>query len=139
VAAGESHALALDMTGNAVFAWGRSDYGQLGHTDQIKGGDQELSPVQIAFPKSIENVRIQDIAAGSSVSMAITEEKDVYTWGFGESRATGQPGNDDITLPKKLNVLKKVYGKKIGDTTNCHVLEAAGGAQHSLMIIQRFA
>jgi len=137
VAAGTSHGLALDMGGNAVFAWGRSDYGQLGHTDEIKGGDIEMSPQQVAFPKSLEGTRIKDISTGSSISMAITEENDIYTWGFGESCATGHIGTEDITRPKKLDVLKKAYGKT--GSTNCHVLGAAGGAQHSLMIVERFA
>ena len=103
----------------------------------IRGGDIEVSPIQIAFPTELEGTRIKDISTGCSVSMAITEENDIYTWGFGESCATGHLGSQDITRPKKLNVLKKAYGQT--GSTSCHVLGAAGGAQHSLMIVKRFA
>jgi alpha-tubulin suppressor-like RCC1 family protein len=137
VAAGSTHALALDIVGTGVYAWGRSDYGQVGHTDDIDSGDIEKSPQQIAFPRSMEGTLIKDIATGPLVSMAITEENDVYTWGFVESGATGHILENDITRPKKLNVLKKVYGKR--GSTNCHVLSASGGGQHSLMVIDRFA
>lgn len=84
----------------------------------------------------MEGTLIKDIAAGPLVSMAITRGNDVYTWGFDESGATGHILGKDITRPKKLNVLKKVYAKR--GPTNCHVLSAAGGGQHSLMVIERF-
>ncbi|CAJ1969562.1 unnamed protein product [Cylindrotheca closterium] len=140
VSAGTSHGLALDMAGNAVFAWGRSDYGQLGHTDDIKGGDIEMSPQQIAFPESLGSTRIRDIAAGSSISMAITEENDVYTWGFGETCATGHLASaEDIKRPKKLDVLRQALKRGGAKSKNCHVLEGTGGAQHSLMILECFS
>eukprot|EP00980_Cylindrotheca_fusiformis_P014745 scaffold4009_cov124-Cylindrotheca_fusiformis.AAC.25 len=137
VAAGTAHALALGITGRDVYGWGRADYGQVGHSVTVQAGDIETSPQQIAFPSTLGTTLIRDIAAGPSVSMAISEENDVYTWGFDESGATGHNIGKDILRPKKLDVLEKGYGKR--GSTNCHVLNAAGGGQHSLMIIERLA
>lgn len=136
VAAGTSHSLALDIFGIAVFAWGRSDYGQCGHTSSITVGDVEKSPKRVAFPSNLQGVLIKDIAAGPLVSMAITRENDIYTWGFGESGATGHKGDNDILRPKKLDVLRKYKNK---GPSQCHVLNVSGGAQHSLAVIERFA
>eukprot|EP00980_Cylindrotheca_fusiformis_P013094 scaffold3281_cov129-Cylindrotheca_fusiformis.AAC.13 len=137
VAAGTTHALALGITGRDVYGWGRADYGQVGHSVSVQTGDIETSPQQIAFPSTLGTTLVRDIAAGPLVSMAISEDNDVYTWGFDESGATGHNIGKDILRPKKLDVLKKGYGKR--GSTNCHVLSAAGGGQHSLMIIERFA
>jgi alpha-tubulin suppressor-like RCC1 family protein len=128
----------LNITGVAMYGWGRSDYGQIGHSGDVKSGDQEESPKRISFPMSMNGKRIKDIVAGTLISMAISEDNEVYTWGFAESGATGHILENDVVRPKQLDVLKKKYGKR-GGPTNCHVLSASGGGCHSLMVIERFA
>ena len=71
VAAGEEYSVALDSEGN-VWTWGRNNYFQIGHT----GGDQ-YTPYKVGgLPKAIK------IAAGNYTTMVITENKELYGWGF---------------------------------------------------------
>ena len=71
VAAGEEYSVALDSEGN-VWTWGRNNYFQIGHT----GGDQ-YTPYKVGgLPKVIK------IAAGNYTTMVITENKELYGWGF---------------------------------------------------------
>ena len=51
--------------------------------------------IKIAFPSSIGDVGIKDIAAGASVSFAITDKHDVYSWGYGDLCATGFRSDND--------------------------------------------
>mmetsp|Transcript_53522 Transcript_53522/g.81193 ORF Transcript_53522/g.81193 Transcript_53522/m.81193 type:complete len:562 (-) Transcript_53522:199-1884(-) len=136
VAAGQSHSLALDIAGCAVYSWGKSDYAQLGYPVKIGAASFEWEPKQVAFPSTIGDVGIRDIGAGASVSFAITDEHDVYSWGYGDSCATGFRSDDDIVRPRKLFVLKKY--KKNGGPTNCQVHQVVGGGQHTIMLIKRF-
>lgn len=137
MSAGSSHSLALDIVGTKLYAWGRSDYGTIGHTTNIRAGDVERDPVLISFPRSMEGLPIKDIVAGGNVSMAITEKNEIYTWGFGEEGAPGHAGISDILKPKKLDVLRK-YRTSDAKKKSYHVLDAAAGGQHSLMIIKEF-
>ena len=137
MAAGATHSLCLNLLGNAVFSWGRADYGQLGLSDaKPKLGDFEPTPQQVAFPESMGYVRISDIAAGSFQSFAVLDNYDVYSWGFNELGTTGHSSSvgDDIRRPKKIDVLRKYQTQKL----IAHVHNIAGGGQHSLMVIKRY-
>ena len=137
VAAGNVHSLAKNAFGTIVYAWGRSDYGQLGlHYEKIEGGDFESTPKEVAFPATIGDDLIKDIAAGPLTSYATTTSNDVYSWGFNESCATGirSPDLEDVLRPQKVNVLAK-YSKD----QNCHVHNISGGGQHTLMVVKRYA
>jgi alpha-tubulin suppressor-like RCC1 family protein len=95
-----------------------------------------LTKTKVAFPSTIGDVGIQDIGAGASVSFAITDEHDVYSWGFGDSCATGFRSDDDIVRPRKLFVLRRY--KRDGGPTNCQVHQVVGGGQHTVMLIKRY-
>ncbi|KAL3941917.1 MAG: hypothetical protein SGBAC_003809 [Bacillariaceae sp.] len=136
-----------DGYGTKVYSAGHNGYGQLGHGDDLE-----------RHIKDLEGKLIKKVVAGSSHALALDmggngffawdrsvygqvgvsdDHGDVYNRGFCESCATGHSSDKDITRPKKLGILRKAYGKT--GSTNCHILEAAGGAQHSLMIVERFA
>jgi alpha-tubulin suppressor-like RCC1 family protein len=147
VVAGASHSLALNTLGNAVFAWGRSDYGQLGLSfEQATPGAFESTPLQVPFPADANyasRARICEISSGPLMSMAILDNHDVYTWGFNEPGSTGHrtKNGEDVRRPKKLEIMRK-YKKKDQQQTmgaNAHVLNANGGGQHSMMVVKRFA
>jgi len=55
-------------------------------------------------------------------NLAITENGDIYTWGYGDMGALGHGEDKDEYNPKKLN---------IGDWK---VYQAAGGGQHSAIL-----
>ena len=130
VAAGAAHCLALDMFGQNVYSWGDPNYGVLGLYEE-ENLNYVTTPQEVAFPDDLGDTRIVDIAAGHLTSFAVTQDKDVYSWGYGESGANGHRGDDDTNRPKKLNVMRRI-GRE-----NCNVLRVDGGGQHSMMLIQR--
>lgn len=64
VAAGEHHSLTLSHGGDALFAYGRADYGQLGIGPQ-KAGEGLTTPERVQIP---HGVLLKQIAAGDSAS-----------------------------------------------------------------------
>mmetsp|Transcript_57364 Transcript_57364/g.139958 ORF Transcript_57364/g.139958 Transcript_57364/m.139958 type:complete len:604 (+) Transcript_57364:332-2143(+) len=134
VAAGAGHCLALDMLGQNVYSWGDPVSGVLGLYDE-ENLAYVTTPQEVAFPENLGDTCIVDIAAGDSASFAITQDNDVYSWGYGEMGATGHPGNNDINRPKKLDVMRRI--KRDGQEEKCKVLRVDGGGQHSLVLIQR--
>lgn len=80
IACGKHHTLALEAPatnamGTRLFSWGCGNYGCLGHNRQ----QDEYFPRQIeTLPKGMTIVKV---AAGSSCSLALTENGHVYFWG----------------------------------------------------------
>eukprot|EP00934_Nitzschia_sp_Nitz4_P007936 Nitzschia sp. Nitz4//scaffold212_size37733//32543//34308//NITZ4_007741-RA/size37733-augustus-gene-0.14-mRNA-1//-1//CDS//3329542046//7926//frame0 len=144
VAAGNMHSLALNSMRNVVYAWGRSDYGQLGLSDEsTSSGSFENLPKIVPFPEEARDIGIAEISAGERTNAVIMEDGDVYTWGFNTTGATGHPvkeinGSEDILRPKKLNPMRyhKKHTPEKGTQANVHCV--AGGGQHSLMVVERF-
>lgn len=70
--------LAVNAAGE-VFGWGNSEYGQL--------SESEDATTQISVPRHLKITKglgkIVDVAAGGSVCMALNDEGDVFTWGYG--------------------------------------------------------
>lgn len=142
VTAGANHSLALNALGTNVWGWGSSKDGALGlfeDEEQNSSGKVFTSPTLIAFPKSLLRERIIDISSGDNTNFAITNEYNVYTWGFNVS---SQAGIDSEVLPvvgrpRKLDPMDTA---KIGSpgATKCRVLRAAAGGQHSLLLLKRF-
>merc|ERR1712032_1296126 len=78
VAAGNFHSLALPADGQTLFAWGKLDQGALGLYDEDKtisytATDYLATPTEVAFPSTLGNSSIVDIAAGETSSFAITD------------------------------------------------------------------
>lgn len=74
IAAGFSHSLAVDYTGN-VYTWGSNNYGQLGDGTTRDSG----KPFRISGISDVASV-----SAGTDFSMALTTAGKIYTWGYGE-------------------------------------------------------
>lgn len=92
IVSGDHHTLAL-MSDGTVWAWGNNTYGQLGngirsndtHNSYPANGDEKrndfLYPVKVNIPS---DVKIKSIAAGKRHSLALTENGEVYIWGYTE-------------------------------------------------------
>lgn len=132
VAAGIGHNLALDMFGQNVYSWGDSKYGTLGLFD-VDVLEFANTPRAIAFPEELGDTCIVDIEVGDTVSFAITQDGDVYSWGNGLMGANGQPEDADTRRPKLVNVMRKIE-----KNAECRILRVSGGGQHSLMLIKRY-
>mmetsp|Transcript_25710 Transcript_25710/g.71823 ORF Transcript_25710/g.71823 Transcript_25710/m.71823 type:complete len:586 (-) Transcript_25710:194-1951(-) len=146
MAGGEHFSVALNCFGNEIYSWGRSDYGQLGlFTEQQPSGSCETVPKLVALPDSeneFEDLRFSEIAAGDRHALAITFDREVYTWGFGETGTVGHDIPDDIDCnrPMKLDAMRQYRGRSPPmNGLTAKVNHAAGGGQHSLMVIERYA
>ncbi|QSL64634.1 hypothetical protein MERGE_001936 [Pneumocystis wakefieldiae] len=91
VAVGGMHSAAIDYKGN-VYTWGVNDQGALGRdttwkanrTDSDSDDEQMLNPKD-SVPGKVEGipdgVKIVRVACGDSISVAITDQGQVYAWG----------------------------------------------------------
>jgi len=116
IACGLQHTLILDSMGY-VYGLGRSDDGRLG-TNLVD---------DMIIPKQIDKLtHILDIAAGGSVSFAIDNRGEIYSFGMGDTCQTGH-GNEDIFLPTLLK------GKQLEQRK---IQQISVGAQHTLFLVK---
>jgi alpha-tubulin suppressor-like RCC1 family protein len=90
VALGESHALALTLD-NRVVGWGSNSNGQLG--DGTNSSASQLTKVVLSNGQQLHD--IIEIAVGSSHSLALHRNGNVFSWGAGESGRLGDGTNID--------------------------------------------
>jgi len=115
VAAGSVHSLALTDDGD-VYSVGRSNFGQLGHGDEA----QENTPKLI---DALDSPNIVQVAAGSVHSLAVTDDGDVYSFGFGNNGRLGHGDTDQQNTPKLIDAL---------DSPS--IVQVAAGNVHSLAL-----
>ncbi|VDN96919.1 unnamed protein product [Rodentolepis nana] len=112
VQSGWSHILALTESGK-VYSWGRSDFGQLGRTILSPGISSSSSVwpqkglvfdptphlVQIGTSSSIIS-----ISAGAEHSLALTEDGQLWTWGWNEHGNCGVDPEEmgNVLTPKRV-------------------------------------
>ena len=96
ISAGTVHNLALTQD-NKLFSWGSSQGGQLGLPEKYLISQPNYqssfylsSPTQISiFSKSKKPENIQKISCGEAHSLALTNDGNVYSWGFGSNGQLG--------------------------------------------------
>lgn len=116
ISCGLQHTLILDSMGY-VYGLGRSDDGRL--------GDNLIHDV--ILPKKINClINIIDIAAGGSVSFAINNHREIYSFGMGDTCQTGH-GNEDIFVPRII------HGKQLEHRI---IQQISVGAQHTLFLVK---
>ena len=131
ISAGTIHNLALTINGK-IFSWGSSLGGQLGLSEnyllsqpQFKQKNFLSTPTIIKFPEN--QIIIKKISCGEAHSIALTNNGEVFTWGFGSNGQLGQgfcedsfePGSGLIKsrkfTPKKINI-KNIIDIQCGKT-----------------------
>ena len=120
IAAGGHHSLSLDDAGH-VWSWGLNDEGQLG----IESTNNESTPVQVKDSSGysiLENIIY--IAAGAKHSLAVTEDGNVWAWGWNED---GQVGNGETGGPAVLPVKVSLINGTLVDMVSA-------GDHHSLAL-----
>jgi alpha-tubulin suppressor-like RCC1 family protein len=111
-----NHVLALTTDG-LVYAWGENTNGQIGDDTTITKEVPRL--VEALMAKNVI-----DIAVGDGVSLALTDEGKVYTWGKGDKGVLGYGETYDRLVPGEIiadGALGKRFVTKISCTYN-HVL-----------------
>jgi alpha-tubulin suppressor-like RCC1 family protein len=116
IAAGAFHNLALTASGH-VFAWGNSDYGQLGLGSTTHVSSPHLIP-------ELSRAGVISLAAGGWHSGVITAGGVVYVWGRGEHGRLGL-GDDtrDRLRPVELQLRARVQHLSMGGTHSVVVTE----------------
>ncbi|KAI8605511.1 regulator of chromosome condensation 1/beta-lactamase-inhibitor protein II [Dissophora ornata] len=124
---GEHHTIALTKDGR-LYGFGRSDSHQLGLGYVEAPGSEESASHKKAIRTPTEILglpTIKAISVGGNHTLALSEEGDVYAWGFGEMLACGNGEEEDVETPLKLT------GQQIA---NHRVLKVAAGGQHSVIL-----
>ena len=98
ISAGDYHSLALLESG-LVFAWGRNNEGQLGN----KTNEESPCPQLV---KGIPN-KVVAIAAGSSHSLALLDNGDVYGWGRNNVGPLKKGESKSVLYPKIISKVDK--------------------------------
>eukprot|EP00252_Welwitschia_mirabilis_P003499 TRINITY_DN13557_c0_g1_i1.p1 TRINITY_DN13557_c0_g1~~TRINITY_DN13557_c0_g1_i1.p1 ORF type:complete len:436 (+),score=82.89 TRINITY_DN13557_c0_g1_i1:975-2282(+) len=94
ISCGDSHCLAVTDDG-VVQSWGRNQNGQLGL------GDTEdcLVPQKIEFFKG---TAVKMVAAGAEHTVAVTEDGELYGWGWGRYGNLGLADRNDRLVPEQV-------------------------------------
>ncbi|XP_068647496.1 ultraviolet-B receptor UVR8-like isoform X3 [Aristolochia californica] len=100
IACGDSHCLAVTMEGE-VQSWGRNQNGQLG----LGTMEDSLLPQKI---QAFKGIPIKMIAAGAEHTAAVTEDGDLYGWGWGRYGNLGLGDRTDRLVPEKVSAVDMV-------------------------------
>ncbi|CAL9173745.1 unnamed protein product [Musa hybrid cultivar] len=98
IACGDSHCLAVTMNGE-VQSWGRNQNGQLG----LGTTEDSLIPQKI---QAFQGICVKMIAAGAEHTAAVTEDGDLYGWGWGRYGNLGLGDRNDRLIPEKVASIK---------------------------------
>mmetsp|Transcript_17175 Transcript_17175/g.34405 ORF Transcript_17175/g.34405 Transcript_17175/m.34405 type:complete len:551 (+) Transcript_17175:80-1732(+) len=125
---GMHHSLVACADGR-VYAFGRGDSGQLGVKDDCGVGYCEQSPVPVPLPGA--RGKAEQVTCGANHNFVITDEKECYSWGYGDMAALGHGKEQDENRPRLLVLPKKA------EFEGAEIVKAAGGGQHSCIIINQ--
>jgi E3 ubiquitin-protein ligase HERC2 len=84
VSAGELHSAVVTSDGD-VYTWGDGFCGQLGHGDK----SPQTSPVQVN-KGGLDDECVSHISCGARHTLAVTEDGEVFSWGFGHFGVLGR-------------------------------------------------
>uniref|UniRef100_A0A672ZGY1 Regulator of chromosome condensation (RCC1) and BTB (POZ) domain containing protein 1 n=1 Tax=Sphaeramia orbicularis TaxID=375764 RepID=A0A672ZGY1_9TELE len=89
------HVLLVTADGQ-LFAWGHNGYGQLGNGTTNQG----MSPVLLSG--NLLSKKVQEVACGSHHSMALTQDGEVFAWGYNNCGQIGSGSTANQPYPKKV-------------------------------------
>lgn len=117
IACGDSHCLAVTMDGE-VQSWGRNQNGQLG----LGTTEDSLVPQKI---QAFQGVSVKMVAAGAEHTAAVTEDGELYGWGWGRYGNLGLGDRNDRLVPEKVSTVE-VQGVKM--------VKVACGWRHTISV-----
>lgn len=121
---GTHHSVVLTNDGE-VFTFGRADSGQLGALDTCQTGDFKDRPQKVAFRGASGPIKM--ISTGSNHAVALTEENEIFSWGYGDMLALGHGVDQDENKPRQVNWAKAKFG-------DAEILQVEAGGQHSAVL-----
>jgi len=119
--------LCISLLLGKVFSWGKSNDGQLGLGDHTP-------PEATWTPRPITSLtdKVVRVSCGHSVSYAVTEKSELFSWGFGVNLQLGN-GEEDPELDARAPT--RVLSKKHGEPAKL-VRDVSAGAQHAMFIAE---
>ncbi|XP_039252770.1 RCC1 and BTB domain-containing protein 1-like isoform X2 [Styela clava] len=112
----------LSQLGNGegeVYSWGHNSYMQLGNGGSTPG----LTPTMLARNLSR---KVVGIACGSHHSMVLTDDGEVYAWGYNNCGQIGSGSTSNQTTPRKVNACignKRIIHIACGQTSSLAVTD----------------
>ncbi|XP_043927003.1 RCC1 and BTB domain-containing protein 1 isoform X1 [Protopterus annectens] len=103
-----------------IYAWGSNGYSQLGDGTT----NPSAAPVMISI--NLANKKVIDVACGSHHSMALTNDGQVYAWGYNNCGQVGSGSAVNQPSPRRVaNCLQKKFVVKIacGQTSSMAMLD----------------
>lgn len=136
VAAANTTVLALQSDGS-VIAWGRNHAGQAGVGVGTPTQVLVPTPVRVLDGNGLEVplTGIENIAADGFVSMAVTTDAQVYTWGLGGLGQLGQGYHDDATRDLDDRFVASPVAVEPGDEDVFDVIEIEVGAGGPALVL----
>merc|ERR1712107_147060 len=131
---GNSHTVALDSEGK-VLCWGKAEF--TGHERQ--DGAVQV-PRQVAA-EAFGGLKIKNVSAGGTHTVACAENGDVFSWGRGEVHQLGNVPRDvdDFTKEEKDSDSPPLelspYLITSGKLKDKFVVAADAGAQHTVLLV----
>ncbi|CAH1394813.1 unnamed protein product [Nezara viridula] len=122
VACGKEHGVLLTEDGS-VLTWGGGSRGQLGT------GDLESSET-LCEVEALSGLRVVVISAGGWHTAVVTEEGDLYTWGWNKQ---GQLGFPTIDIEKENGVSVLATPRPVDLPENMLVEQVSCGASHTII------
>ncbi|KAF9426670.1 hypothetical protein BGZ94_006186 [Podila epigama] len=128
--AGEGHFLAL-TTDCVLYSWGSGRHGQLGHGNVLS----EDLPKCI---EALEGIRIIDAACGGSFSMALSDIRDVYTFGLNDYGQLGLGDTVDNSRNNAYPQLVDFYASEASfrseSAIDVNIVQVACGQAHAVCL-----
>ncbi|KAE8810905.1 ultraviolet-B receptor UVR8-like [Hordeum vulgare] len=97
ISGGWRHTMAVAEDGK-LYGWGWNKFGQVGVEDNV----DHCSPVEVNFP---DEQKIVQVACGWRHTLALTENKNIFSWGRGASGQLGHGEIIDRNTPKMIDAL----------------------------------
>lgn len=107
IAAGDTHSLALDDNGR-LYAWGSNHCGQLGPLKNTLPG---WAPKPTRIPLSF---KLKQVGAGMHFSVALTDQREVYAWGWNGMSQLGEAAEKMTNQPQAIAGLGDVDKISVG-------------------------
>uniref|UniRef100_A0A1A8PFB9 Regulator of chromosome condensation (RCC1) and BTB (POZ) domain containing protein 2 n=2 Tax=Nothobranchius TaxID=28779 RepID=A0A1A8PFB9_9TELE len=80
-----------------LFAWGHNGYSQLGNNTTNAG----LSPALIT--NNLQSKKVTEVACGSHHSLALTQDGEVFAWGYNNSGQVGSGSTANQPTPRRVS------------------------------------
>ncbi|GAX82001.1 hypothetical protein CEUSTIGMA_g9429.t1 [Chlamydomonas eustigma] len=120
VACGEQHTIVT--TGSDVMSCGSNEHGQLGYWISEEKEDLGFSHMLKPIP-SLHNMSVVQVVCGSSHTLCVTAQSQVYAWGSNSSGQLGLGDKKDRAMPILVDALWALP-----------VVQLAAGSSHSLAL-----